>query len=297
MLTNTQSDFLYLADSLNKKFPSFALALKEKLKLLDINFSELQNTKDIWCRDFMPIQIARDRFVEFQYSPDYLKSQKYKSDITDVDAVCQRLKIKIVKSSIVLDGGNVVCSKRKVILTDKVFTDNKEKSKEEILQELRNLFEVDTIIIIPKQPYDVFGHADGMIRFIDDDTVLVNDFSQESAGFRTQLNKALDKHKLLQIQFTYAPSSEVNADNIPSASGTYINYLHIGEKILMPVFGLPTDEIALRQLSEIYPTYSIVTINCEEIAKEGGVLNCIGWNVQFWKLILEDFGEFYLVKN
>ncbi len=184
-----------------------------------------------------------------------------------------------------------------MITTDKVFIDNKERPEEQVIQELRNLFEVDEIIIIPRQPYDIFGHADGMIRFTDEETVLVNDFSSESDSFRSNLKKALDKNKLLQIPFTYAPSLEVNSDKIPSACGIYINYLHIGEKILMPIFGLPTVEIALSQVTEIYPTYNIDTINCEEIAKEGGVLNCIGWNVKFWKLILEDYGEYYVVKN
>ncbi len=113
MITNNQSDLLYFADTLRRKFPAFTVAREEKLKLLDINYSELQSTKDIWCRDYMPIQIERDRFVQFQYPPSYLKNQKYKASITNTDEVCQKLNITKIKSYIVLDGGNVVCSEKR----------------------------------------------------------------------------------------------------------------------------------------------------------------------------------------
>ena len=35
----------------------------------------IPGTQDIWCRDYMPIQVAEDRFVQFRYAPDYLGGQ------------------------------------------------------------------------------------------------------------------------------------------------------------------------------------------------------------------------------
>ena len=54
--------------------------------------------------------------------------------------------------------------------------------------------------------------------------------------------------------------------------------------ILFPQFGIDEDEQALAQIKEAFPEYSskghIETINCSEIIKQGGVLNCISWNVK-----------------
>ncbi len=36
----------------------------------------LPNTKDIWVRDFMPIQKDVKSFIGYEYNPDYLKEEQ-----------------------------------------------------------------------------------------------------------------------------------------------------------------------------------------------------------------------------
>jgi agmatine deiminase len=296
MIIDKETDILFYAETLISKNPLFWKEFNRCLNELDITSRSLYPTKDIWCRDYMPIQISQNKYLQFNYSPSYLRKKDL--DIrTDVDAVCKALNIEPVKSNIILDGGNVVCFKDKVILTDKIYSENKGKSKSQLGADLKELFEIEDLIVIPHQPYDVFGHSDGMIRFIDEHTVLVNDFSLESESFRRSLSSILSKNKLETIILPYNPSTEVNSDRIPSAKGTYINFLHVGDSILMPIFNLATDEDALNVITSVYPQHNIKTLNCEEIASDGGVLNCIGWNVKFWKPIFEDHDDFYIVKN
>lgn len=297
MITDSQTDNLFLADVLFSKFPEFARQLQEKLKALDVNYDVLLNAKDIWCRDYMPIQIEQDRFVQFRYAPRYLERKGGHLVKTNVEEVFREPSITIVKSGIVLDGGNVVKAEDKAIITDRVFDENKAITKSELIRELHDLLEVEDVVIIPHQPFDLFGHADGMIRFIDSYTVLVNDFKKEKEYFRKNLKSKLKKHGLDVKPFIYEPCSEINKDGVPTAKGTYINYLHVGNKIILPTFNQKEDNQAWIQLDEIYPSHKIETLNCESIASEGGVLNCIGWNVKYWKLILEDWGDIWLVKN
>ena len=40
------------------------------------------------------------------------------------------------------------------------------------------------------------------------------------------------------------------------------------------------DEEAVKQLETIFAGQTIATIDCNEIANDGGVLNCISWNIQ-----------------
>ena len=46
--------------------------LKEYLQRKGIAYEELLNTRDVWCRDYMPIQITKDLYLSYTYHPDYL---------------------------------------------------------------------------------------------------------------------------------------------------------------------------------------------------------------------------------
>ena len=37
----------------------------------------IPGTADIWCRDYMPIQLDQDRFCQFVYAPDYLRGYEH----------------------------------------------------------------------------------------------------------------------------------------------------------------------------------------------------------------------------
>lgn len=279
MITDSESNIVFISKLLNLRYRDFSVNLEGIFKKNAIRFEYLYNTKDIWCRDYMPVQVRKNKFVQFKYSPSYLSAIKFQSLKSDTETICAEINISAKRVNIILDGGNVVRSKKKVILTDRIFFDNKAIDKKNLLKELYCLFEVDDIIIIPHQPNDMFGHADGMVRFLDENTVLLNDFTSEKKYFRENLLRSLKKHRLDPILFTLTPSSEKNEDNVPSAIGTYINYLHIGNFILFPAFNLASDEYALNQLSSILPKTRIETLDCVNVASEGGVLNCISWNI------------------
>ncbi len=72
----------------------------------------------------MPIQISKEKFVQFNYNPDYLKPKIQQNTKSNVDEICRTLGIKTEKCDIILDGGNVIRVKDKVIMCDKVFHEN-----------------------------------------------------------------------------------------------------------------------------------------------------------------------------
>ncbi len=59
-----------------------------------------------------------------------------------------------------------------------------------------------------------------------------------------------------------------------------MNFLLIGNLILLPQFELNTDTIALRRTKELFPDCEVLPISSNEIAVNGGVLNCITWNIR-----------------
>ena len=73
MIPDKQTNFLYLADTLQKKYSNFFKQFEKVLNVCNINFQLLPHTKDVWAVDYMPIQIGKDAFVQFVYNPDYLR--------------------------------------------------------------------------------------------------------------------------------------------------------------------------------------------------------------------------------
>jgi agmatine deiminase len=275
MVTDNETNKLYLSDVLSKQQPDF---FDRFIKILDeckIKHSILRHTKDIWAVDYMPIQIENNRFIQFVYNPDYLQSQKWLKTISDVDKICKTIGIRPIKSKILLDGGNVIRTTDKVIMCDKIFLENSNFTRKQLIKELQELFQVEQLIFVPQQPKDYTGHSDGMIRFLDSETVIINAYLNEKSHFTRAFYIALHNANLNYVEIPYDPHAKSS-----QANGYYINYLQMEDVIIMPTFGTKYDEMAFRQFEQLFYGQKIATIDCNEIANKGGVLNCITWNIQ-----------------
>ncbi|MFD0751293.1 agmatine deiminase family protein [Mucilaginibacter calamicampi] len=277
MVNDTETNFLYLADTLPIKYPSFFKRLEALLIRCEVSYGLLPGTKDIWAVDYMPIQVGLEKFVQFSYNPSYLQGPKYADLITDSDKVCEQIGINPVKSTIVLDGGNVIRCDDKVIMTERIFKDNPNYDKDLLITQLRELLEVEHIYLIPEQPYDFTGHADGMVRFVDDNTILVNDYQRESKRFQQAFDAAIRKTGLDTIKVPYNPYDNKGTY---SAVGDYINYLQMEDIAIVPTFGIAEDDAVVKLLESVFTNSKLVTIDASDIAKDGGVLNCISWNIR-----------------
>ena len=136
------------------------------------------------------------------------------------------------------------------------------------MTELEKLLEAE-IIIIPSLKTDMTGHADGAVRFLDENTAVGN-ASPYKNGYEQRVKKALGKYGISVLDFPYFDSPK------ESAVGTYINYLETENHIFLPVFGNVRDEAAIKRAEEIF-SKEIVAVNINSIAEKGGVLNCISW--------------------
>lgn len=275
MTPDSLTNFLYLADTLPKKYPDFYACLEKELKAQQVDFDFLPGTKDVWAVDYMPIQVG-NRFIQFRYDPVYLKPKIHQKTISDVDAICAALGIETVKSDIVLDGGNLVRAQHQAILTNRIFQDNPQWDRKELLFQIQDLLELERVFLIPEQPGDFTGHADGMVRFIDEHALLANDFAREKKEFYEAFEIALNNTGLEVVSLPYNVYKNPNNNY---ANGDYINYLQMRQGIFVPTFGLPEDEEAIQVISACFPNQKIIPIESNDLAKDGGILNCISWNI------------------
>ncbi len=273
------NEIVYLSELLEKRFPESFNRLTSILKKHGVEYRLLKGTKDIWCRDYMPIQTESGKLIQFRYEPSYLKGNKeWEDSRSDVREVCRLNGFEPVFSNINLDGGNVLLCSGRAIVTDRIFTENPEYTdKDQLVKDLSELLEAE-VIIIPAQNSDMTGHADGMVRFIDHDTILGNNRSDEYKYWANGIEKVLKDYNLkyVDVPFFYGYKDSRHPDH---AIGVYVNYLEVSNLIVLPVFEVEgnKDAEAISALKQIFPNKIIEVINFNDVALEGGVLNCSTW--------------------
>lgn len=269
---------VYLSQILKERYPDICDKLISILDKHKVEYSFLKGTKDIWCRDYMPIQTPSGKLIQFKYDPSYLKKNaEWEASRSDVKEVCRLNNIDAQFSNINLDGGNVLICDGRAIISDRIFSENLNRDKDELVKELSQLLECE-IIIIPAENDDMTGHADGMVRFVNRDTILGNNLEAEYKYWREGMQKVIEKFNLKYINMPFFVPKD--SKHPLSAVGIYVNYLEVNNLIVLPVFGREEDNQAITIIKEAFPDKAVETIDYNDVAYEGGLLNCTTWVVK-----------------
>ena len=279
MITDNLTSAVYFSDLLPKKCPTLNQHIAQVLEANGIPFAYLSETKDIWCRDFMPIQIAEDRFVSYKYTPNYLQDKAGLRLQTNPEAVLQASQNHLtyvlqnaVKIDLVLDGGNVVKCGNTIVMTEKVFAENRDKSPIEVDGILKDAFQCD-VVYLPWDHQETFGHSDGIVHFAGDGKVLITNYGDISPRFYCRFRVALEKHfEVIPLRY--------KTKKIHARSWSYINFLQVGKLVFVPQLGLEEDRQALEQIGIALLGCEVVGIPSLEALRRGGALNCISWNIK-----------------
>ena len=273
MIPDWEANAVFLAGMLKVRHPELFTQLHSVLTSHGIEIRLLENVRDIWARDYCPIQVGPAEFMQFRYEPDYLKDHPELRTGREVADQFHDLG-ECRHSDINLDCGNVVASLNKAIVTDKIYRENPSWERSNLREELRRVLQVEELIVIPKEPYDPIGHADAMVRFINEDTVLVNDYADVDPAFGNRLVEVLQSHELEIEPIPYFHERR-STGGIPSAVGCFANFLRTENVLIVPAFGSEVDQKALGSLKALVPGIPIVSLDCTNLAREGGILNCI----------------------
>ena len=275
MIPDWETNHLFLSDRLENDFPALLASLRSVLNGVTIDI--IPGTSDIWCRDYMPIQLDENRFCQFVYNPDYLR--EFRHLITPPEKCRLAFMEHCRQEALVLDGGNVVASRSKVILTEKIYTENPSIERPKLRTRLEEVFQAECIFI-PKEPYDPVGHSDGVVRFVAENRVLVNDYSGVDPAYGTRLRNVLEKKGLEVDTLPMFQEKAQRPGKFQSAVGLYINYLRVGDVVVVPGYDRPEDEAALEKVRDVMPNARVFQLPCRSLAEEGGVLNCVSWTIK-----------------
>lgn len=276
----------------------YGLKVYDALVKTGIEITELKNhNKNVWCRDYLPVQGAGGRLIHFKYAPQYMTdTEKWRLRIPDSETIRKEFELFVETEitpcyDIILDGGAIEVYEDAAIISDRVFRDNPKQNESELLEKLKTVLGLKKINVIPQHPYDFTGHVDGLLRFVDADTVLINDLSGIKSFTKDDLK--IPRNKITQ-QWYYSfmgavlnsgyrikkliYTAESNTNNDKSAKGIYMNFLQYDNQILMPTFNDAKNDLeAKNRLEEVFKK-KIIEIPATELAAEGGIINCVTWS-------------------
>ena len=273
-----------------------ALVFERLSEILGDRLKEIHGNKNEWCRDYMPIRGANGKLVQFRYQPSYVvgKTTYEKTVPTNLPASLKELGIQIdEESEIILDGGAIDIHGDIAIITDRVISENSSEwknGKPVILDEIKRILGLEKLIVIPTDPWDITGHADGTVRIVNENRVLVNYLSD-------MLVKGKSKWTSLEYDtFTrwieHLDRTLVNAgfkiERMPcsfepngsswSAWGVYLNFLLLDDILIMPWFEgeKKNNERVQSELSQLYnrPVHGVYA---DQLSEWGGIVNCVTW--------------------
>ena len=96
---------------------------------------------------------------------------------------------------------------------------------------------------------------------------------QTDPALRKKLLEALSPHFVVE-------ELEYNTPRLSKLSWAYLNFLRVKNTIFVPGLHAKEDPLAYEQIQHYYPDCKVIQIQgCEELARDGGALHCVTWNI------------------
>ena len=230
--------------------------------------------RDIWTRDFFPV--LPDKPVLFRYAAAAQSGSQTRADRVQADFVrlAKRLKLEINRVPWILDGGTVVANGGGwAIVTDRFLTDN-QLDRPEALAILRDHLGATQIAILPADPDDRLGHADGIAAFLTTNTVAITQGHDDyHAAVVQELRSAFPGINIVELAF-----DEVDDAFDPeygSATGLHINATLTDRFLYVPTYGRDSDAPAL-EIIRAATDRVVVPVDASQVGRLGGSVRCLG---------------------
>jgi len=228
--------------------------------------------EDIWLRDFATVHPTK--MVKFAYD----RPQEPTVEKSFLNFTLEN-NLQFQNSALKVDGGNVVDNDLdKIILTDKVLERNPKLSSSQIVAKLQQALGVSEVAIIPMDE-EYLGHSDGMVMFLDEKTVVMNDYHQEP-DFKMAVLSALQKQLSgIKVHEIMGAGYGEHYGDYASACGIYVNSVVTENYIYLPVFGNAVKDNAVVKKIQSLTNKTVITVNAQDVCFLGGNLRCLSWQL------------------
>jgi agmatine/peptidylarginine deiminase len=158
-------------------------------------------------------------------------------------------------------------------------------SQDDLEESFRELFGVEKVLWLENGYLagdDTDSHIDTLARFCDEHTIAYVKCSNPEDEHYAALS-AMEQELLAFTDLEGKPfrlAALPMPDVIQDAEGnrlpaTYANFLIINEAVLVPIYKVSQDEIALEILASCFPDREIIPIDCRVLIEQHGSLHCV----------------------
>lgn len=251
--------------------PFFTGKVPEDILLVD-------DVRDIWMRDFTTVNPAQP--VQFTYTWASMTEKQSRQVQKSFSRFADRYKIQRAKTDLMIDGGNIVDDYAGRVITTTRFMEDNELSYDEAKQELKQALGASQVAILEPDE-EVLAHSDGMVSWVDKNTLLVNDYSK-TPSFRTlvldELRSSFPSAKIVEVPVEYKTNPKGQWEGFESACGVNLNAAVTYNYIYVPTFNMPHDQAALNIIRK-NTSKKVIPVNAESVCPMGGSVRCLTWQL------------------
>lgn len=252
------------------------------------------DSNDTWARDHAPLTIFKNGkpvLLNFQFNGWGLKFAADKDNLLNIKLYQKGVFSPLIMRTLnfVLEGGSLESDGAGTILTTSncLLSPNRnpEYDRVKIEQHLIDYFDAKRILWLENGHLigdDTDAHIDTLARFCDKETITyvqckdTNDphfASLQKMEIELQSFKTLtgESYRLIPLPLPTAIYNK-NGDRLPA---TYANFLIINKAVLLPIYGVKEDEMAILQLKKCFPHRAIIPIHCRTLITQNGSLHCV----------------------
>jgi agmatine/peptidylarginine deiminase len=265
----THDNVILLVDTDSRKFYEGRVP-KDVLLTADVH--------DIWMRDFTTVNPHSP--MQFTYTWASMTKSESKDVQNSFSRFADKYGIERQKTDYLLDGGNIVDNYKGKIITTTRFLDDNYLEYGEAVKILKQLTGAKEVAIIEPDD-DILAHSDGMVSFIDDNTLAINDMSDNpklKEKVWKELKSAFPTAKLIEVPVDYKDNPKGQFDDFASACGINLNAVMTNNYLYVPVFNMAHEKETLALIAK-NTTKKIITVDAKGVCHMGGSVRCLTWQV------------------
>lgn len=252
-------------------------------------------TNDTWARDFGPVTLFVDGkpvIADFQFNGWGLKFASCFDNLVTSALIEQGILTGGYENrrGFVLEGGSIESDGEGTMLTtaECLLSPNRNAGMDvgQIESYLKETFGLNRILWLHNGALagdDTDSHTDTLARLAPDHTIVytatdrrddphyepLQAMKQEISRFTAPDGKP---YRMVELPL---PEAVYDEDGL-RLPATYVNYLIIGNSVLMPVYAQPQyDEAAIASLQTAFPNHNIVPVDCRALIRQHGSLHCV----------------------
>ena len=248
-------------------------------------------TNSVWVRDYGPWWI-----IEPENSLaiiDLVYNRPRPLDDTYPESAAGYFGINYYGLGLIEAGGNMLLDGQGAVIVSNVIFDGSQGfdptlTQDQLEQYFLDYFGVHKVIVTPHLINDGTGHIDMFVKLINDSTIIVGEYENQSAGYPGNYDICNQVASQLANETNGAgrPFNIIRMPMPPYNNGityTYINSLIVNNKVLVPIYGLSTefanDDSVLALYETIMPGVEAVGFDCNQIIPANGAIHCIAMKV------------------